>query len=121
SVSSLKGIAGRVPGKRRTRMIHAYAAKASKQPLVAYDYEPGPLADGEVEVAVTHCGICHSDLSMADNEWGMTAYPLVPGHEAVGTVAAVGRGVTTLQVGQRVGVGWLCGSCGHCEWCLRGK
>ncbi len=102
-------------------MIHAYAAKAPRQPLVPLDYDPGPLGDQEVEVAVTHCGICHSDLSMADNEWGFTAYPLVPGHEAVGTVAALGKGVTHLKLGQRVGVGWLCGSCGTCEWCLRGK
>ncbi|HLY10197.1 MAG TPA: NAD(P)-dependent alcohol dehydrogenase [Planctomycetota bacterium] len=102
-------------------MIHAYAAKGPKQPLAPFEYDPGPLGDSEVEVAVTHCGICHSDLSMADNEWGFTAYPLVPGHEAVGTVAALGKGVTTLKIGQRVGVGWLCGSCGVCEWCLRGK
>jgi uncharacterized zinc-type alcohol dehydrogenase-like protein len=102
-------------------MIHAYAAKAAKQPLASFDYDPGPLAEDQVEVAVTHCGICHSDMSMSDNEWGMTTYPLVPGHEVVGTIATVGKGVTTLKSGQRVGIGWLCGSCGHCEWCLRGK
>ncbi|MBV8878699.1 MAG: alcohol dehydrogenase catalytic domain-containing protein, partial [Planctomycetaceae bacterium] len=102
-------------------MIHAYAAQAPRQPLAPFEFDPGPLGDQEVEVAVTHCGICHSDLSMADNEWGMTAYPLVPGHEVVGTIASVGKGVTQLKPGQRVGVGWLCGSCGTCEWCRRGK
>jgi uncharacterized zinc-type alcohol dehydrogenase-like protein len=101
--------------------IHAYAAKGAKQPLSAYEYDPGALGDQEVEVAVTHCGICHSDLSMADNEWGLTAYPFVPGHEVVGTIAALGKGVTHLKAGQRVGVGWLCGACGRCEWCSRGK
>jgi len=101
--------------------IHAHAAKAAKQALAPFEYDPGPLGDHEVEVAVTHCGICHSDLSMLDNEWGMTAYPFVPGHEVVGTVAALGKGVTTLKPGQRVGVGWLCGACGACEWCARGK
>ena len=101
--------------------IHAYAAKAAKQTLAPFDFDPGPLGDAEVEVAVTHCGICHSDMSMLDNEWGIATYPLVPGHEAVGTVSAVGKGVSTLKVGQRVGVGWLCGACGKCEWCLRGK
>lgn len=101
--------------------IHAHAAKGSKQPLSPFEYDPGPLGDQEVEVAVTHCGICHSDLSMLDNEWGMTAYPFVPGHEVVGTVAALGKGVTTLRTGQRVGIGWLCGACGVCEWCGRGK
>jgi len=102
-------------------MIHAYAAKGPKQPLSTFEYDPGPLGDQEVEVAVTHCGICHSDLSMADNEWGFTAYPLVPGHEVVGTIATLGKGVTHLKAGQRVGVGWLCGACGKCEWCARGK
>ena len=101
--------------------IHAHAAKAAKQALAPFEYDPGPLGDHEVEVAVTHCGICHSDLSMLDNEWGMTAYPFVPGHEVVGTVAALGKSVTTLKPGQRVGVGWLCGACGTCEWCARGK
>lgn len=101
--------------------IHAYAAKAAKQTLAPFDFDPGPLGDHEVEVAVTHCGICHSDICMVDNDWQISSYPLVPGHEAVGTVAAVGKGVTTLKAGQRVGVGWLCGACGQCEWCLRGK
>jgi len=101
--------------------IHAQAAKAARQALAPFEYDPGPLGDHEVEVAVTHCGICHSDLSMLDNEWGMTAYPFVPGHEVVGTIAALGKGVTTLKPGQRVGVGWLCGACGQCEWCARGK
>jgi uncharacterized zinc-type alcohol dehydrogenase-like protein len=101
--------------------IHAHAAKAAKQALTPFEYDPGPLGDHEVEVAVTHCGICHSDLSMLDNEWGMTAYPFVPGHEVVGTIAALGKNVTTLKPGQRVGIGWLCGSCGACEWCARGK
>jgi len=101
--------------------IHAHAASGPKQSLKPFDYEPGPLKDDEVEVAVTHCGICHSDVSMIDNDFGMTTYPLVPGHEVVGTIAALGRGVKNLKQGQRVGVGWLCGTCGECEWCLRGK
>ena len=58
---------------------------------------------------------------MIDNDWGFAAYPLVPGHEVIGTVAAVGGDVEGLKVGQRVGVGWQCGSCGHCAWCVRGR
>jgi uncharacterized zinc-type alcohol dehydrogenase-like protein len=85
--------------------------------LEPFTYMPGPLGRDEVEVAVTHCGICHSDLSMVLNEWGMTQYPLVPGHEVIGTVAAKGEGVVELEIGQRVGLGWQCGSCGHCEYC----
>jgi alcohol/geraniol dehydrogenase (NADP+) len=101
--------------------VHAYAVHGPQQPLKPHEFDPGPLGENEVEVAVTHCGVCHSDLSMIDNEWGMSSYPLVPGHEIVGTVAALGTRVTRLKAGQRVGVGWLCGSCGQCEWCDRGK
>jgi alcohol/geraniol dehydrogenase (NADP+) len=101
--------------------IHAHAAHGPKQALKAHEFDPGPLGEQDVEIAVTHCGICHSDVSMLDNEWGMTTYPLVPGHEVVGTIAAVGSRVTRLKPGQRVGLGWLSGSCGNCEWCERGK
>jgi len=101
--------------------INAYAVQAAKGRLEPFSYEPGPLGRDEVEVAVTHCGICHSDLSMINNEWGMSQYPLVPGHEVVGTVASKGEGVMDLEIGQRVGVGWQCGSCAHCEYCHTGR
>jgi len=101
-------------------MIHAYAAQEQGGKLEPFDYDPGDLGPEEVEIAVEACGICHSDLSMLDNEWGMTTYPLVPGHEVAGTVAAVGERVTNLKTGQRVGLGWQSGSCGVCEWCLSG-
>jgi uncharacterized zinc-type alcohol dehydrogenase-like protein len=100
--------------------IKGYAAMGPKQPLQAFEYEPGPLGPHEVEVKVSHCGICHSDLAMIDNDWGFTGYPLVPGHEVIGTVAAIGSDVEGPKVGQRVGVGWHAGSCGHCEWCGKG-
>ncbi len=100
--------------------IKGYASQGPKQPLEPFEYEPGPLGPDEVEVKVTHCGICHSDLAMIDNDWGFSAYPLVPGHEVVGTIASVGSNVRDRQVGERVGVGWSCGSCGHCEWCGHG-
>lgn len=100
--------------------IKGYAAKGPKQELEPFEYEPGPLGRHEVEVEVSHCGICHSDLAMIDNDWGFTAYPLVPGHEVVGTIRGVGPDVDGSRVGQRVGVGWHAGSCGHCEWCGHG-
>jgi uncharacterized zinc-type alcohol dehydrogenase-like protein len=100
--------------------IRAYAATAPKGELKPFEYEPGPLGDDDVEIAVSHCGICHSDLSMLDNEWGFTQYPLVPGHEVVGTVAAAGSRVTTVKVGDRVGLGWYSKSCMHCRQCMRG-
>jgi uncharacterized zinc-type alcohol dehydrogenase-like protein len=101
--------------------VHAYAATAAKQTLEPFTYDPGPLAPHEVEIRVTHCGICHSDVAMIDNDWGLSTYPLVPGHEVVGVIAAVGSGVPDrVKAGTGVGVGWQCGSCGACEWCGRG-
>ncbi len=102
-------------------MIHAYAARTPGGALEPLDYDPGPLPEQAVEVQVEYCGICHSDLSMVNNEWGISQYPLVPGHEVVGVVAAVGAQVTTVQPGQRVGLGWFSHSCMHCEWCLAGE
>ncbi|QEL15790.1 NADPH-dependent aldehyde reductase Ahr [Limnoglobus roseus] len=100
--------------------IKAYAATKAKGPLAPFEYEPGPLGSEQVEINVSHCGVCHSDLSMLDSEWGPTNYPLVPGHEVVGTVGAVGSNVKTLKVGQRVGLGWFSGSCMHCKQCMSG-
>ncbi len=100
--------------------VKAYAAKAAKQELEPYEYDPGELGPEQVEVRVTHCGICHTDVALVDNNWGMSQYPLVAGHEAVGTVVAVGANVDRLAIGTRVGVGALCGSCMKCEWCESG-
>ena len=101
-------------------MIKAYAAHEPGGKLEPFEYDPGELGKDEVEINVHYCGICHSDLSMLSNDWGMTQYPFVPGHEIVGTVGAIGHDVTTLKVGQNVGLGWYSASCMHCEWCLSG-
>lgn len=74
----------------------------------------------EVEIGITHCGICRSDLHLISNDWGISQYPFIPGHEIIGTITAVGSGVRTLKLGQRVGLGWQSNSCGECEWCSRG-
>lgn len=100
--------------------IRAYAATAPGGRLQPWEYDPGPLRPEQVEIAVEHCGICHSDLSMLDNEWGRSTYPIVPGHEVVGTVAALGEQVPGLKLGQRVGLGWFASSCTHCQNCLSG-
>jgi uncharacterized zinc-type alcohol dehydrogenase-like protein len=100
--------------------IHAYAAKVAHGPLEPFEFDPGELGSDQVEIKVTHCGICHSDLAMLDNEWGMSAYPFVPGHEAVGTVVAMGDQAKGLKIGQRVGVGWSASSCLSCPECLSG-
>lgn len=100
--------------------IRAYAADKARGELKPFEYDPRPLGDEQVEIKVSHCGICHSDLSMLDNDWGMTQYPFVPGHEVSGTVAAVGGRVTTLKVGDRVGLGWYSKSCLECRQCVGG-
>ena len=101
-------------------MIKAYAALKAGGELQPFEYDPGPLQADDVEIAVEHCGICHSDLSMLNNEWGMTQYPFVPGHEVVGTIAAVGNHVSDLKVGQRVGLGWHADYCHTCNVCNSG-
>lgn len=101
-------------------MINAYAALEPKGRLQPFSYEQGPLGNDQVEIEVDNCGICHSDLSMLDNEWGMTRYPLVPGHEVIGRIGATGSGVGHLQVGQWVGLGWHSGYCHACECCSSG-
>jgi len=101
-------------------MIKAFAAFEPKGDLLPYEYDPGPHKPGEVELDVQYCGICHSDLSVIDNEWGMTQYPVVPGHEVVGTIAKVGENVTHLSVGQTVGLGWHAGYCNECAPCHSG-
>jgi D-arabinose 1-dehydrogenase-like Zn-dependent alcohol dehydrogenase len=73
-----------------------------------------------VEIEITQCGVRHSDRHLIDNDWQTSQYPLVPGHEVVGTVARKGPLVMHLDLGARVGVGWQCGSCLQCEWCERG-
>lgn len=98
-----------------------WAATAPNAPLQSYEYDPGPLGAEDVEVAVEFCGICHSDQSMIDNEWGRTRYPFIPGHEVVGTVVRVGDQVRGLKLGQRVGIGWNKGSCMHCASCMEGS
>jgi uncharacterized zinc-type alcohol dehydrogenase-like protein len=85
-----------------------------------FHYDPGELGPREVEISVTHCGICHSDLHLIANDWGVSQYPFIPGHEIVGTIATMGSEVKSLKVGQRVGLGWQSNSCGVCEWCMRG-
>ncbi len=100
--------------------IKAYAATSKGQPLEAIEYAPGPLGDEQVEIAVSYCGICHSDISMLDNDWGNSRYPLVPGHEVAGTVIAAGPRVKRVKVGDRVGLGWFSESCMACPECLSG-
>ena len=103
-----------------TTHVSAWAAETQGASLRPYEFSIDGPEDHEVVVEVVACGICHSDIHMIDDDWSLTTYPLVPGHEVAGRVAEVGRGVRHLKVGQRVGVGWQSSSCGACRDCLRG-
>ncbi len=101
--------------------IKAYAAQKPGGALEPFEYEPGKLAVDEVEIDISSCGICHSDLSMLDNDWQMTEYPVVPGHEIVGKIGAVGERVNHLKSGQSVGLGWFSRSSMTCSECMSGN
>ena len=100
--------------------IHAFAARGPGAALHPFAYELRELGAYEIDIELSHCGVCHSDIHLIDNDWNISHYPLVPGHEIVGIVRATGFKVKQLSVGQRVGVGWQSGSCLRCEWCLNG-
>jgi alcohol/geraniol dehydrogenase (NADP+) len=100
--------------------IHGLAAHAAGAQLLPYKYQVEDLGPNEVEVKITHCGVCHSDVHLIDNDWGMSRYPFIPGHEIVGIITAVGPAVTDRKPGERVGIGWQADSCGTCEWCRQG-
>jgi alcohol/geraniol dehydrogenase (NADP+) len=102
------------------KSIHGLAAHAAGAQLLPYKYDAGELGENEVEIKISHCGICHSDVHLINNDWGMSKYPFIPGHEIVGTVTAVGGAVRDRQIGERVGVGWQADSCGVCEYCRQG-
>lgn len=104
-----------------TQLFRSYGAVSAGGALQPFEFDPGPLLDEQVEIAVEYCGVCHSDLSMLDNEWGFTQYPFVPGHEVIGQVVAVGDRVRNVAVGTRVGLGWFAGSCMTCTQCLSGN
>ena len=95
--------------------VNAYAATEEKAKLTPYSYELGEIGSEQVDIKVSYCGICHSDLSMINNEWGMSQYPLVPGHEVIGEVIAAGRAVKNVKVGDKVGLGRMSSSCMSCE------
>lgn len=95
--------------------INAYATKEAKKDLEPYTYEE-EIKENDVLVAVTHCGICHSDVHLADGDWG-NPFPCIPGHEVIGIVEAIGEKVTNLKLGDKVGIGWHCDSCNSCEYC----
>jgi propanol-preferring alcohol dehydrogenase len=102
-----------------TRKMHTATVEHFGKPLVLKEWDiptPGP---GQILVKTEACGVCHTDLHAAKGDWPVKpTLPFIPGHEAIGLVAAVGAGVTIVKEGDRVGVPWLYSACGHCEYCL---
>jgi len=97
--------------------VKAYAAYSAETPLAPFQLDRRETGELDVEIKIFFCGVCHSDIHSARNEWGGAKYPLVPGHEIVGKVTRIGNGVTKFKVGDTVGVGCFVDSCGHCSNC----
>lgn len=100
--------------------IESMAALKEKARVEHYRYPPKPLARLDADIRVTYTGVCATDVHMIDNDWGLARYPLVPGHEVVGRVIAVGSDVEDLEIGDVVGLGALAQACGQCENCRNG-
>lgn len=98
-----------------------YAAQTATTPLAPFTFARRAVGDRDVHIAIDFCGICHSDIHFARNEWGMTTYPSVPGHEIIGRVVAIGAKATRFRVDDRVGVGCFINSCGACASCRNGE
>lgn len=101
--------------------IHAFAALKQKEALQPFIYKAPALGPFDVLIKISHCGLCHSDVHLIDNNWKRSIYPLVPGHEIVGTIVQKGDGLSYLPIGERVGVSWVKASCLHCPTCLQGE
>jgi alcohol dehydrogenase (NADP+) len=103
-----------------TKTVKAFGTKAADAPLQEMNIERREVLPNDVEIEITCCGICHSDLHAAKNEWGGTAYPMVPGHEIVGKVIQTGSEVTKFMVGDLAGIGCIVDSCRECQYCKEG-
>ncbi|KAA8732446.1 NAD(P)-dependent alcohol dehydrogenase [Acinetobacter qingfengensis] len=102
-------------------VIRAYAAMQAGQQLTEYQFNAGELLSHEVEIQVKYCGLCHSDLSIIEDDWHVSQYPVIPGHEVIGQILRLGSQAKGLEVGQWVGLGWTAETCEHCNACLQGE
>ena len=100
--------------------VFGFAAHSPKDDLVSFRFDRREPRANDVVIEAFFCGVCHSDLHTARNDWGGTKYPVVPGHEIVGRVASVGSAVTAFKTGDAVGVGCMVDSCQHCAACAKG-
>jgi uncharacterized zinc-type alcohol dehydrogenase-like protein len=95
----------------------AYAARSATSPLAPFTFERRALRDNDVNIDILYCGVCHSDIHVAESDWGPSEYPVVPGHEIIGRVTEIGSRVSKYKVGDLVGVGCMVDSCQTCPSC----
>src|SRR4249920_851255 len=100
--------------------VSAYAAQSATTPVVPFVAERREVRPDDVVIDILYCGVCHSDLHQARNDWKNSKYPMVPGHEIIGRVIAVGAAVTKFNAGDQVGVGCMVDSCQDCKSCRLG-
>ncbi|XAR61624.1 hypothetical protein NMG60_11016092 [Bertholletia excelsa] len=100
-----------------TQVVQGWAAHDTSGKITPYNFKRRENGVNDVTIKILYCGICHTDIHYAKNEWGITMYPVVPGHEIVGVVMKVGSNVKSFKVGERVGVGCLAATCLQCELC----
>lgn len=100
--------------------VKSYAACSETSGLGPFSYQPRTPRADDVSIVIEYCGVCHTDIHFAENDWGRTQYPVVPGHEIIGRVTAVGSDVTRFRVGDRVGVGCMVDACRQCSSCEQG-
>ncbi|MDG1172904.1 MAG: NAD(P)-dependent alcohol dehydrogenase [Opitutales bacterium] len=101
-------------------VIKSYSASEPKARVIPTNIERRPVGPNDVQIAIEHCGVCHTDIHFVNNDWGMTNYPVVPGHEIVGRVTEVGSSVKNFKAGDRAAIGCLVDSCGVCVNCEKG-
>src|SRR6185295_15965216 len=106
--------------KLETKTVKAYGTKAADAALDGLTINRRKVTAQDIEIEILFCGVCHSDLHTARNEWHGTVYPVVPGHEIVGKITAVGTQVKKFKTGDLVGVGCIVDSCKECEYCKEG-
>jgi uncharacterized zinc-type alcohol dehydrogenase-like protein len=100
--------------------VKGYAAPKVKIPLEPFKFDRREVGPHDVQIDISYCGVCHSDIHQVRDEWGGSIFPMVPGHEIVGKITAIGSEVTKFKVGETAGVGCFVDSCRHCPSCLAG-